>query len=393
MLWIRISITLLALALVVSTIMPLVRGNEWWIRGFDFPRFHACIFILIVLAAYAVVVAVDARRDAFMPGFSGWRLAWLSVPIALGLALAWQSYRIFPYTPLAAREMEDAAEAEPERSIRLLTFNVRYDNRDTEALLRLVEEVDPDAILLAEPTHRWAEALEPLHARYPHRLEQPQENHYGMLLFSRLELIDPQVRFMVEDEVPSVHTGLRLPSGDVVSFYGLHPKPPGLKRPRDDQRADSDQRDAELLSVAKEIHDGEHARGDGASDDQPVIVAGDFNDVAWSHTTRLFRRTSGLLDPRIGRGLYNSYDARSTFYRFPIDHVFASDHFRLVDMRILPESGSDHHPVLVELSLQPAARIMQDEPDPQGDDLEEAERTIEEGKQRAQDRAESEPGS
>lgn len=391
--WIRIVISVLAAALTLSTAMPFVRANEWWIRGFDFPRVHACVFILVVLAAYGVVVAVDVRRGGFVPGLSGLSLAWLCVPIALVLALAWQGYRIFPYTPLAAREMEDAAESVPERAIRLLIFNVRYDNRDTKALLRLVEEVDPDTILLAEPTQRWADALEPLRKGYPHRLEQPQENHYGMLLFSRLELVEPEVRFLVEDEVPSVHTGLRLPSGDVVAFYGLHPKPPGLKRPRDEERADSDQRDAELLTVAKDIHNGRHVRGGAAGGDQPVIVGGDFNDVAWSHTTRLFRRTSGLLDPRIGRGLFNSYDARSRFYRFPLDHVFASEHFRLVDMRVLPEIGSDHHPVLVEFSLEPTAPLAQDEPDPQGDDLEEAERAIEEGKEKVRKGGQSEPDS
>ena len=380
MLAIRIIIALLASALVVTTLMPLVRANDWWVRGFDFPRVQACVFIVIVLLAYGVVVVVDIRRGDFPPGPAGLRFAWLVVPVALLLALAWQAYRILPYTPLAAHQMEDADEIEPGRSLRLLTYNVRYDNRDAESLLRLIDELEPDAVLLAEPTQWWADALEPLHADFAHSLIQPQENHYGMLFFSKLELVEPEIRFLVEDAVPSVHTGLKLRSGDVVSLYGVHPKPPGLKRPRDEERADSDQRDAELLTVAKEIHEGRHARGQDVSPDQPVIVAGDFNDVAWSHTTRLFQRVSGLLDPRIGRGMYNSYSADSRIYRFPIDHVFASEHFRLVEMRVLGPIGSDHHPVLVTLALRPTAPATQDKPEPEGNDMEETHEAIENGR-------------
>jgi endonuclease/exonuclease/phosphatase (EEP) superfamily protein YafD len=130
-------------------------------------------------------------------------------------------------------------------------------------------------------------------------------------------------------------------------------------------------RDAELMLVAKEVKElGE----------VPVIVAGDFNDVAWSHTTHLFQRTGGLLDPRVGRGLMNTFDTRSRLLRYPLDHAFASEHFLLVELRRLPEIGSDHFPLFVVLDYDPDASIENEEPQSDADDEQEAEEAIDKGK-------------
>lgn len=115
---------------------------------------------------------------------------------------------------------------------------------------------------------------------------------------------------------------------------------------------------------------------------EPVIVGGDFNDVAWSHTTRLFRRIGGFLDPRIGRGLFNSFDATHPFMRYPLDHVFASRQFRLIELRRLPDIGSDHFPMLVTLDFDSSAVVQQEEPEADADDAEEADEAIAEGTSR-----------
>jgi hypothetical protein len=50
--------------------------------------------------------------------------------------------------------------------------------------------------------------------------------------------------------------------------------------------------------------------------------------------------------------------------RFPLDHVFSSKHFRLVDFRRLPHCGSDHFPVFIALSYEPEAEVEQEKPAP-----------------------------
>lgn len=364
------TLRLAALVLCVFTVLPVVPADEWFVRIFDFPRVQFIAAMAATLIALIVACGRDRRAPPSERPARPRRVFRFGIPAALAVAMGWQAFRIFPYTPVAPLQLPRAESPDPDRTIRLLIFNVRYDNTDTDALFDLVAQTDPDAILLVEPTARWDRQLEPLTDRYPHAVRQAQDNHYGILLFSRFELIDPEIRFLVEAEVPSVRTGVRLPSGDAFTLYGLHPKPPGLKRPWDRERADAEQRDAELLTVAKEIRD---------SDGGPVIVAGDFNDVAWSHTTRLFQRISGLLDPRVGRGLFNTYNTRSALARFPLDHVFVSDHFRLVDKRVLQPAGSDHHPVLITLAYDPADPKPAPKPTPHPGDLEEADQAIEDG--------------
>ena len=80
--------------------------------------------------------------------------------------------------------------------------------------------------IAVETDNWWHKQLEVLDGDYPHSLKQPQGNHYGMHFFSKLELRSPAVRFLVEDDVPSVRAGMRLRSGHWIEFYGIHPRPP-----------------------------------------------------------------------------------------------------------------------------------------------------------------------
>ncbi|MEO7935915.1 MAG: endonuclease/exonuclease/phosphatase family protein, partial [Dokdonella sp.] len=91
-------------------------------------------------------------------------------------------------------------------------------------------------------------------------------------------------------------------------------------------------------------------------------------DVAWSSTTRLFRKLSGLLDPRVGRGMFNTFHADWWFMRWPLDHLFLSSHFTLKQLRRLPSIGSDHFPLLTVLQFTPKRGAAQKGLDADADD-------------------------
>jgi endonuclease/exonuclease/phosphatase (EEP) superfamily protein YafD len=263
------------------------------------------------------------------------------------VALLYQAWQIYPYTLFASQQVQKARRETPETTLRLLVANVLMPNRNAARFLELVAAERPDLLLVLEPDHWWEESLRPLKADFPHSLQYPLDNTYGMLLYSRLRITGEQVHFLVKEDVPSFRVQVHLPSGDLIDLWGLHPEPP---TPQESES--SAPRDAELLLVGKAVRDLQ----------RPVIVAGDLNDVAWSRTTRLFQRVSGLLDPRIGRGRYSTFHARYPFLRWPLDHVFHSDHFRLIDLRVLPGFDSDHFPILAVLSFEPESRQEQERP-------------------------------
>ena len=318
----HIAFDIVGLGVVLTTVLPFVRKGYWWVRIWDFPRVQIAAVGLLDLAGLLLVGPFGA----------------LQVPIvaALAAAVGYQAYRIWPFTPLAPLQVLPSERPQPERKLCIVVANVLVQNRETGKLLELVRSTAPDLVLALEPDEFWARHLAALEAEYPFSLKYPQDNAYGMMLLSRLALEDAEIRFLMDDDVPSFRARVQLRSGHRVWLYAVHPRPPHTFQASFD-------RDAELLIVGKEIH----RRPD------PSIVAGDLNDVAWSYTTRMFQRISGLMDPRLGRGLYNTFNARSRLMRWPLDHIFFDPEFRLARLERLPEIGSDHFPILADLSFEP----------------------------------------
>jgi endonuclease/exonuclease/phosphatase (EEP) superfamily protein YafD len=339
----------LGLVCVAATLLALSRHEAWWIRACDFPRLQITAASLVVLVALAAVTGLEGAAD--------WLLA-----AALLACIAYQVVVIARFTRLWPVEIQASRASAEDRSFSLLVVNVLMSNRQADGLFAQIEQHRPDVVLAVETDAWWAAQFEQRAEGYGFRLARPLDNTYGMLLWSRLELVEPELRYLLEPDVPSVRTRLRLRSGELVTLHGLHPKPPSPTE------ADSSApRDAELILVAREVAEG---RG-------PTVVAGDLNDVAWSHTSRLFRRVSGLLDPRVGRGMFNSFHAGWWPLRWPLDHVFVSADFLLSTIQRLPAFGSDHFPILIALEHHPSAVAVHDPPEADREDDAEADGKLE----------------
>ncbi|HET7715303.1 MAG TPA: endonuclease/exonuclease/phosphatase family protein [Bauldia sp.] len=304
------------------TFLPLVPIAHGFIRVCDFPRLQI-LGIAVVLSALTIVLLPTSWGTLLLLGTQG------SV-IAVQLAICLR------FTPLwRVQSLPSDRTSDHPLTVRVLAANVKMSNREYSRVVQLVRERDPHIAAFIETDDQWLQALGPLKERLPFSVELPQDNAYGLLLLSRLPLRAPQVRYLVLDQVPSIRVAVELPDGRSFRLYVVHPEPPV---PFEDTLG----RDGELILTAYEAK----------SDPLPAIVTGDLNDVAWSRTTRRFQRLSGLLDPRVGRGFYNTFDARIPLLRWPLDHLFHDPRFRLIAIERLPDIGSDHFPMLFELSLE-----------------------------------------
>lgn len=320
--------------IILATLIPFIRNDYWIFRIFEYPRLQKWFLTLFIVLAYVLLT-----------DFQVW-YQWGFLVALLG-NLAYLSYQIYPFLPIATLQMKQADRVAADRTFSLMISNVLQYNKETDRLLALIKSRQPQLIVLSETDCTWAKAMEAIHDDYPYRANKVLDNTYGIMLFSQLEIVESEIQHLVEDHIPSIFALIQLPTGDPFRLFCIHPTPPV---PGENIR--STERDKEILLVGKLAK----------KSPLPVIVSGDLNDVAWSYTNQLFQDTSGLLDPRRGRGFYNTFHAQHVFFRYPLDHVFCSAHFQLVEIERLPDVGSDHFPMWVKLAYLPEKVATQEVP-------------------------------
>lgn len=334
---------------IIAVALPFVRNDHWIFRIFEYPRFQKFIGALVVLAAGAFVL--DWKENLF---------ASITL-LLLTAAVLYLAYKIFPYTVLQKKEMLKVRPENVQQQLKIFTANVFQENTDYSRMLQQIKSVDADIVFLLETNNSWSTAVQQLDSEYKYSLKNPLENTYGLLFFSRFPIKQGEIKFLADREIPSIEAVIELPSGQSVKIFGLHPKPPV---PQEDQTSTA--KDKELMKVAFKAKECK----------LPVIVMGDLNDVAWSHVTELFRKNSGLLDPRRGRGFYSTFSAFNPIMRFPLDYVFCSSHFGLIEMKRMPKNGSDHFAMYSHFELQEALTHIQEEPEADAKEAEEGKEKI-----------------
>jgi endonuclease/exonuclease/phosphatase (EEP) superfamily protein YafD len=341
----NLFLAIFSVLLISFTLLSLIRHDYWTFRVFDYPRIQK--FVLSVACLVLLMYSFDKSN-----------VWWWVLTIAMAANAIYLFTLIVPFTLLGEKQVIRASKNLPDQSLSLMIANVFEDNTNSAGCLKEIGSANPDIVLLLETNSRWDVQTSELQNTYPHHVKVPLENTYGMLLYSKLELEDTHVKYLVEDDIPSIHTKITLNNGVKVQLHAVHPTPPV---PNENPR--STERDKELLLVADMAK----------ASDIPVIVIGDLNDVAWSYTTELFLKMSGLLDPRRGRGFFNTFNAHYPIMRFPLDHAFISTDFKLKQIRRLSNFNSDHFPIFISLQYEDVAPLQQKSMQPDADDIEEAE--------------------
>lgn len=308
---------------ILSVLIPAIRNTYWAFRVFDYPRFQKFVILLILIFAWFFIFE--------NPNISEYII--LAVEV---ICAGYLFYIILPYTDYGKTMIDKAEPYSDERVLDILVCNVYQHNRNYQKLIDLVKEQNPSVLFFLETDEEWQNALKPVTKHYEYKIEVPLANTYGLLFYSHFPVKNYEVNYLIDDDIPSIVADLEY-NNQTVRLFGIHPTPPVPQ-----ENPESTERDAEILLV------GEKARNYG----KPSIVFGDLNDVAWSRTTKLFLKSSGMLDPRRGRGMFNTFHVKYWFLRWPLDHFFVSPHFRLVDMKVMKSVDSDHFPIWISLVVR-----------------------------------------
>lgn len=315
-------------ALTICAILSVFRNTESrFLKMLDFPRIQSFLALLMGLVLFGAMV-------------KKWH--WYDFILTVGLlgGLVIQGNYLINYTTLVSVEVPSADNMKAsDDELSLLITNVKMTNRKARPLIELIALKNPDLILAMEVDEWWHQKLKFLENEYPYSERSINNITYGMVLYSKFPLLAMDINYLQNEEVPSLNSTVSLSDGKQFSFHGIHPVPPTYFKDLPDNEG---QQEKALKKLGRKILNRK----------LPTLVAGDLNDVVWSRVDELTGTENLLFDVRKGRGFYNSYNAENIFMRWPLDHIFVTEEFRLKKLQRLPYIDSDHFPIYAELVLQ-----------------------------------------
>ncbi len=330
-----------------SPFFPALGNPHWFFRTADFVRIQS-LFIQFTLLVLLIL------RDEFD------LYSWIMATALVG-SMAYQLIKVIPYSSLYPQKKD---KTESNGLVSILAGNVLQTNTRYPDFLEEIKRFDPDLVLTMESNKEWENSLSKIGRDYPFSVKVPLENFYGMHLYSKVALDNVEVKYQIEADKPSIFFDYPMKGKNSIFFCCLHPAPPS---PTENET--SKEADAELILTGKQIR----------KKNRPSVVCGDMNDVVWSRTTRLFKKMTGMVDPRVGRGFFSTYNANYFFLRFPLDHLFHTKDLFVGKMVRSRYFGSDHYAMYYEIHHKRNAPLPES-PKIDGEEKEEVEEIVEEGK-------------
>lgn len=296
---------MLSAAVAAASLMPLA-ARLWWVADL-FSHFR---WQFLALQAVLAPLLVAARRKRW--------LAVLAVPAGLNVAV------LLPYC------FGSVASANGPAHVKLLAVNVRADNDRFAGLLEEIRREAPDVVLVVEYTPQWDEHLATVRAAYPYRVTVPRHDPYGIALYSRYPVEEARERRL--ESTTAIDARLTGPAGS-FRLIGVHLMPPISAR----RTTERNRQLAELATLRERI-------------DEPLIIAGDFNVSPFSPYFSDWLARTRMQDSLAGRGPSMTWPSFFPLLGIAIDQCVVSRGFAVDARKQLEGFGSDHYPILVELT-------------------------------------------
>lgn len=217
--------------------------------------------------------------------------------------------------------------------VRVLVQNVHTNNHAFNLVSKTIREAQPDLVALLETDDLWAGAVqEHLGELFPYSKVRPRSDNFGMGMFSRMPL-DGTIFDTPPLEVPSIEA-ITVVEGKPLRVIATHTIPPlSAEHTRF--------RNQHIAYIVSRISESQI----------PTLLVGDFNLVPTSPAWRRLFATSPVKRLQAGLLPVGTWPSTLGILGASIDHVFISDGLVAVGVAVLPDVGSDHRGLVVDLSL------------------------------------------
>lgn len=318
----------LAAAPFAAAVLLAASGSRYWLCDLAAHATAQCAQVLLLAS-----VALALLRK--------WLLSLCLLPFAV-LAC----YQALPLWPTPRSVLEPSLDAAPASNstrtnppanalLRCASVNLLVSNTDRAAVLRACTELPLDVLVASELTERWLADLAPLRESLPYYVGRPA-GVFGIGLWSRHPLRTSEVIPLGVAWAPAIRAVIDTPHG-TLSVLGVHTPRASLFG-----QEWTDNRDLALDAIAEAIR----------ALPKPRIVLGDCNATRWTAAYRTMLAASGLADTAEGAGWQPTWPVSlPSMLRIPIDQILVEPSVRVHRRWVGPETGSDHLPVFVELSL------------------------------------------
>jgi endonuclease/exonuclease/phosphatase (EEP) superfamily protein YafD len=226
-------------------------------------------------------------------------------------------------------------------SLRVMSLNVHFRNSDHDAVRALIQREAPDIVGLSEVNAAWIDALSSLTAEYPYTVLRPEQGAHGLAVYSRVPIRERETSPYIErgtQAAISVHLDL---AGAGATLTLAH-----LMAPTSARKAGL--RNLQIRKMAEMVR---------ADHGKEQIFIGDLNITPWSPYYAQLEEGAGLVNAADGRGYLPTWPAGFYVFRIPIDHVLLSGGFAVQQIRTAPSFGSDHLPIIADVSIVEAGQL------------------------------------
>lgn len=214
----------------------------------------------------------------------------------------------------------------------LINVNTQYGN--PQAVRQLLQQENPDIVILEEINETWLRDLSDTLNTYAVQLVETRDDNFGIALFARVPTLTTQVVYFGSVGVPSIVADMRIDDRP-FKLVATHPLPPGGPEY-------SKYRNEQLRDLAN------YAR----TSTQPLVLCGDLNVSPWSSHYQNFIKTSGLVNSSKGRALHPTWPTFSPLFLIQIDHCLHSDDIAIRAKKVAASTGSDHFPVIIDFAVK-----------------------------------------